>query len=169
MHCRKTLIAGAVIVMLTGGIPAASAATPPDTTEGTEPSGAAIDLALPAAKLTTVGLTVRKSTGEWWEVAVNWSISYTASDVAAQNTYKTWVDIWEDDNVYDDPIANGSSKPAFLTARAQPHNITQKILVTSGAIDTEIGDEEVYARAIAQNRKTGAEFELWSFTFVVDD
>ncbi|WP_431962008.1 hypothetical protein [Actinacidiphila sp. bgisy160] len=126
-------------------------------------------MTLPAAKLTSVGLTVRKSTGEWWEVAVNWRISYTASDVAAQNTYRTWVEIWEDDNVYDDIIANGSSKPAFLTARAQPHSITQKILVTSGAIGTEVGDEEVYARAYAENRKTGAVFELWSFTFVVDD
>ncbi|MEU1616780.1 hypothetical protein ABZ479_05675 [Streptomyces sp. NPDC005722] len=169
MHCRKTLAAGALVATLTGGIPAASAATRPVATEGTAHSGAALDLALPAAKLTSVGLAVRKSTGEWWEVTAKWSLSYTASDVAAQNTYKTWVELWENDNIYDDFIASTASKPAFPTARSQPHSITQKILVTNGAIGTEMGDEELYVRAYAQNRKTGFEFELWSLTFVIDD
>ncbi|MFF7214599.1 hypothetical protein ACFZAU_29350 [Streptomyces sp. NPDC008238] len=169
MRNRKTLVATAAILTLMGSFPAASAAATPRTTEEAAAAGTAVDLALPAAKLTSVGLTVRKSTGEWWEVTAKWSLSYTASDVAAQNTYKTWVELWENDNIYDDFIASTASKPAFPTARSQPHSITQKILVTNGAIGTEMGDEELYVRTYAQNRKTGFEFELWSLTFVIDD
>ncbi|MET9881311.1 hypothetical protein ABZZ36_43090 [Actinacidiphila glaucinigra] len=155
------------MAMLAGGVPAASAVTPTDIAAA--PAGAAFDLAIPAAKLTNVNLTIRKSTGYWYELTVNWGISYTEADIAAQTTYKTWVYIFEQDDSFDDTIASSESKAAFLKPRAQPHSITQTIFATSGAIGTEMGDEEIYAQAIFQNRTTGLYFKLNTRRVVIDD
>ncbi|MBZ9642322.1 hypothetical protein [Streptomyces sp. PSKA30] len=159
MRNRKTLIAAAAMVMLMGGVPAASAATTPSTAKGAAPAWAAFDLALPAATLTSVRLNVRQN-GDRWTLTVEWNISYSAANIANQPIYWTFAYIMEQDDVDDDVVASGVRKSVEVKPRAQGHNFTQEFTLNSEALHTEIGDEEIYASAFAKNIRTGREIQL---------
>ncbi|MGW8782610.1 hypothetical protein ACWGNM_31740 [Streptomyces sp. NPDC055796] len=153
MRNRKALTATAVILTMMGSVPAASSATTAHT-----PVGDTLNLALPAAALSSPRLTVRHR-GDSWTLTVEWSISYTATNLAQQTTYKTWANILESDDGADDTLAAGFSRAASVKPRAQGHNgITQQFSLNSAALNTEIGDEEVYATVYLLNTKTGRSF-----------
>ncbi|MFK0026054.1 hypothetical protein [Streptomyces sp. NPDC090798] len=142
---RKTFVATAAILMLAGGVPTASAATTPRTAAGIA-AGAGAPLVLPAAALSNTRLTVQWD-GRQFNLTVTWNIGYTAAEVARGATFQTCMGVWEDDDFADDLLANGCAKEVTVRARTQDHSVTQRVSMNRAAINTEIGDEEVYARA----------------------
>ncbi|WP_158734523.1 hypothetical protein [Streptomyces sp. NRRL F-2747] len=153
MRNRTAFIATTVILTMMGSVPAASSATTAHTAVG-----AKLNLALPAAALVGPKLTVRRN-GDSWTLTVEWGISYTATNLAYQTTYKTWANIIERDDGADDHLAAGFTRAASVKPRAQGHNgITQTFTFNSAALNTEIGDEEIYASVYLLNTKTGLSF-----------
>ncbi|MFJ8025519.1 hypothetical protein [Streptomyces sp. NPDC096311] len=167
MRVRKTFVATAAILTLIGSVPAASAATTPRTAQGTA-AGVAPDLVLPAATLSRTRLTVRWD-GRVFILTASWKIHYTAKNIEDQTTYQTWADIWELDDSQNDLLAQGGGKAVALKPRVQDHNVTQTFTMNRAAINTEIGDEEVFAKAWVFNTKTQEMLKLPSLSVSVDD
>lgn len=106
--------------------------------------------------------------GDTWTLTVAWSISYSAANIADQTTYRTYAAIYEQDDVDDDLVVGGGRKIVNVKPRAQPHNVTQRFTLNSEALHTEIGDEEIYAKAAAQNTKTGKWIVLQTRRVILD-
>ncbi|MET9035293.1 hypothetical protein [Streptomyces mirabilis] len=102
-------------------------------------------------------------------LTVSWNIHYVAGNIADQTTYQTWADIWEEDDSQNDLLAQGGGKAVALKPRVQDHNITQTFTMNRAAINTEIGDEEVFAKAWVFNTKTQKMLKVRSFSVSVDD
>lgn len=95
-----------------------------------------------------------------WTLTVKWNINYSAANIADQTTYRTYSAIYEQDDVDDDLVAGGGRQIVSLKPRTQGHSLSQAFTLNDEALHTEIGDEEIYARASAQNMKTGNWIEL---------
>ncbi|MER5904337.1 hypothetical protein ABT150_30260 [Streptomyces mirabilis] len=102
-------------------------------------------------------------------LTASWKIRYTAKNIEDQTTYQTWADIWELDDSAHDLLTTGGAKAAAVKPRVQGHDVTQTFTMNRAAINTEIGDEEVFAKAWVRNTKTQEMLKLPSLSVSVDD
>ncbi|MBT2408768.1 MULTISPECIES: hypothetical protein [unclassified Streptomyces] len=154
MRTRKAIVFTAAILALVGSVPTVSAATTTPTAEGRAFVGAAPGLGLPAASVTGVTITPRQA-GDRWTISIGYSLSFTAFETRNQFPFETWVDLWEQDSDDDDLVLRGK----HVSTSASSQSRTATFRTNSDTLDTELGAEEIYARAFVKNLETGQVFQ----------
>ncbi|MFE9742733.1 hypothetical protein [Streptomyces sp. NPDC006477] len=154
MRNRKAIVSTAAILALVASVPAASAVTTTPTAEGTASVAAVPSLVLPAASVSGVTITPRQA-GDRWTITIEYTLRFSSFETRNQFPFETWVDLWEQDSDDDDLILRGRHVNIGPSAQTRTATFT----TSSERLHTELGAEEIYARAFVKNKETGQQFQ----------
>lgn len=156
MRNRMALASAAAIAALAGSIPASSAVTATPPTGIATISGAAPGVAVPAASITPGSFTAQQSGGNW-TITFSRTLNFTPFEVRNEFPFQAWAELWEQDESDDDFL--GSSRVSNVSPRSGT-TMTATFRRTSSQLDTELGGEEIYAKALLKNLETGQVFQV---------
>jgi opacity protein-like surface antigen len=157
MRIRTALASAAAVAALAASTPASSAvtATPP-TGSGTL-IGAAPGLVLPAASIAPGSFTAQQS-GSNWTITFSRTLNFSSFEVSNQFPFQAWVELWEQDESDDDFL--GRTRASNVSPTTSGTTLTATFRRTSSQLDTELGGEEIYAKALLKNLETGQVFQV---------
>jgi len=156
MRNRMALASAAAIAALAGSIPASSAVTATPPPEMGTLGGTAPGLVLPAASIAPGSFTAQQSGGNW-TITFSRTLNFSSFEVRNQFPFQAWAELWEQDESDDDFL--GSTRVSNISP-ASGTTQTATFRRTSSQLDTELGGEEIYAKAVLKNLETGQVFEM---------
>ncbi|AIR96180.1 hypothetical protein [Streptomyces glaucescens] len=147
MNNRLAITCAAAILAVAGNVPVASALP------------AAPGLVAPAATVTPTSFTAQQS-GSNWTITFSRDLSFSAFEVRNQFPFQGWAELWEQDESDDDFISR--TRVSNITPSSGGLTQTATFRPTSSQLDTELGGEEIYAKAFLKNLETGQVFQVAS-------
>jgi hypothetical protein len=96
-------------------------------------------------------LTVTKGSGPSWTLTVKYTAVFTPPEVNAPNNFvfRDAIEVWEDDPISDDYITVGGGSVFNPNELRVPRTIS--LAVHEDALDTELGEEEIFAKVRLRN------------------
>lgn len=83
--------------------------------------------------------------GDWWIFNVDYSAVFTQAEVSQQNNYADNIALMEDDDVDDDTVVPYGVVQGWKATEPR-YDWTWTIRVHQDDLNTELGDEEIYAQ-----------------------
>ncbi|MFE9676950.1 hypothetical protein ACFYO5_22825 [Streptomyces sp. NPDC006259] len=145
-----------MIAALAGSIPASSAATATPPSEIGTLSRTAPGLPLPAASIVPGSFTAQQS-GDNWTIKFSRTLNFSSFEISNQFPFQAWAELWEQDDSDDDFI--GRTRASNVSP-VSGTTLTATFRKTSDQLDTELGGEEIYVKALLKNLETGAVFQV---------
>jgi hypothetical protein len=106
--------------------------------------------------ITQIQPIIASQSGSLWTLKVTYTATFTDQEKnpPLNYTFRDSVQIWEDDDVDDDPITGWVSASNFNPS-ANSVTRTLTAIVKGDDLDTELGGEEIYAKIRLRNFTTG--------------
>lgn len=156
MRNRSAIASAAAVLALTGSVPAYSAVTAAPSGSIGSTAGTAPDLALPAASITPGSFTAQQSGGNW-TITFSRTLNFSSFEVNNQFPFQAWAELWEQDESDDDFL--GRTRVSNVSPSSSGVTMNATFRRTSSQLDTELGGEEIYAKAVLKNLETGQVFQ----------
>jgi hypothetical protein len=112
---------------------------------------------MPTINNIVLSATKRTNTGNSWEIAVDYNATFSAVEVGER--FKDGFILWEEDPIRDDKLSTlvGGGDITPRNAGTVPRRLSARF--SGNTLNTEIGEEELYAVVHLQNVDRGTEIK----------